>query len=345
MSESSTKWSTHLGLDLFVAASHVAIALLASAAFEAIAKLEWYYRVLIGAAYVSVALVIYFTVTRKDRKNVRDQIEEWRRLDLMHSRMLEVSTQFLKARYQVIHGLVSKLEGLRESRSLSQETFDAALEEFDSQRREQYKDALSELKAFLREDNYLKPTSPNAAAQDEFKVTFYAVERLGTDFQPNAAGTEYLVPKGRAIPNEGVPRTQRFQRGEGASGIAWETKRTVVCPHGGKDRLFKDMWDGGGQKERYKSMICVPAIEDIPAERMNDVYGVLTVDTSVREGYFAQELEQFWGALHQPLCNLLIYCRESERLKGAIVSAVGQLIADATSGASGAIAHPRRTGG
>jgi hypothetical protein len=232
----------------------------------------------------------------------------------------------LKQRYRVLHQLVTHLKNLRTQNTLNKAAFEEALEDFDKERREHIKGALKQLSAFLREDDYLKPLSPGNAALDQFKVTFYAVEKRNEQDEPDPNGTEFLVPKWRAIPNEGEPRTRRFAKTDGASGRAWSTKKTVVCERGGLDPQFKDMWEGGGQKQKYKSMICVPAIEDIPTERINEVYGVLTIDTPVRDKYFSGHLEEFWGTLHQPICNLLIYCRESEALKEEIVASVRALL-------------------
>jgi hypothetical protein len=337
-----------LPVDALFVASHAAIGLLASIVLKPLLQLPWYLQVVLFLAYVLLTYGLYRWVkarsaarTRAQREEAEArtlaqreeaeartlaQLNEWKRFELLQQRMLAIVSQFLKERYQVIHQLVSKLNGLRESGDLTERSLENALEEFDKERRTQIKRGLEQLSSFLTEDEHFRPDSPSRATSDHFKVTFYAVQHQNEDGTPNPQGTEFLVPKARAIPNEGEPRTRRFRKGEGASGTAWETKKIVVCEHGGKEPVFKDMWDGGGQKAAYKSMICVPVIEDIASEALSDVYGILTVDTPVREGYFSSDLELFWATLHQPICNLLIYCRESERLKDELVLSIKKLL-------------------
>jgi hypothetical protein len=321
-------------VDAFVMLSHLAIALVAAFAFETVAHLPLPLRIVMISAYMILAGFVYLRVKSSATKRMatdaaetesllREELGEWKRFELLQRHTLSIVAEFLKDRYQVIHGLVSELERLRGTSEFSAHTLTNALEEFDKERRVHIKRALAQLSSFWTEDDYLKPTTPALATKDFFKATFYAVEKLDNNGEPSETGTEYLVKKHRAIPNEGEPRTLRFRIGEGASGKAWETKRIVVCERGGEDKAFKQMWDE--QQRAYKSMICIPAIEDIPSERMSDVYGVLSVDTPVREGYFSAELEQFWATLHQPVCNLLIYCRESERLKTAFVNVIHEL--------------------
>jgi hypothetical protein len=336
MTEPTKKLALDLPLDSFVLVSHLALALVASLAFEAVADLPLWVRAVMVAVYLIGAYAVYIRVKLRAKTKVQTdidvwkqhlqgEIEKWKRIELLQRRMLGISAEFLKERYQVIHGLVSDLERLKVSPELSTKAIAQAFEDFDKERRSQIKRALELLSSFWTEDVYLRPDAPEEATTDFFKVTFYAVETAEVD---GVLGP-YLVPKARAIPNEGEPRTQHFKKGEGASGRAWATKKVVVCELGGKDPLFEDKWPGGGQKAGYKSMICIPAIEDIPSERMSEVYGVLSIDTPVREGYFQANLEQFWGALNQPICNLLIYCRESERFKTALVEVVKLLVPNA----------------
>jgi hypothetical protein len=317
-----------LPLDLLFLATHVAIALLASIFVEGIAHLELGFKILFILAYGVLAFGLYRWVKRRSQRRTLDEItkyeaeiDKWRRFERLQQGMLAIASNFLKERYQVIHHLVSRLENLDSTGSLSKQSFGDALEEFDKQRREHVKTTLQQVKALYEGDSHLKPSTAEEATADLFKVTFYEVEM-------DPSGTPFLVKKSRAIPNEGEPKTPRFGLNEGASGRAWAEKKTVVCELGGKDKdLFKPMWTG--QDTLYKSMICVPAIEDIPAEKLSDVFGVLTVDSRMREGYFDSRLEQFWAAIHQPICNTLIYCRETERLKDAIVAAVEKLLSKA----------------
>jgi len=270
-------------------------------------------------AYLVIACFAYYVVKRRGEKSHHLQESKWRRYHLLDSRMLAIVGGFLKERYQVNHWLATEIDRSLEEGTLTAEVFQRVVEEADKERRSQVKSALSELSSFLREDPYKAPLDPDGIAQEHFKVSFYEVE---TDKQ---TGNSLLVKKWRYYPNEGEPRTPSFRKGEGASGIAWDTKKIVVCAEGGADPVFKDMWEGGGQKERYASMICVPAIEDIPSERISEVYGVLRVDTPRRVGYFDKNLEQLWADLFQPVCNLLIYSHESERMKSAVRRAVMEL--------------------
>jgi hypothetical protein len=234
--------------------------------------------------------------------------------------MLEVVADFLKDRYKVNHDLATKIEGQIAQQTLTPASFESLLLEADKERLVQIKSALSKVSTFLPEDNYKAPQEADLAVQDHFKISFYAVEEDSEE-----EGGLALLPKYRYYPNEGWPRTKKFRKGEGAAGKAWDTGRIVVCESVANDPVFKDMWDGGGQKADYASMICVPAIEDIPAEKISGVYGVLTVDTPIKDGYFQRSLGRFWPELFEPICNLLIHCHEAERVKTATVKAVQKL--------------------
>lgn len=315
-----TRWDR--GVDTFFLLSHLAIALLASLAFEAISHLHVGLRIGLVLVYVTVAFSLFRWLQRADREARRvarerelaakeEEIASQRRYRLLESEMLRIVGEFVKDRYKANHDLATQLQQAASNERLTSDRVIEIVNDWDKGRRDHIKSALAQVSSFLVSDDFKKPRTADEEVNDHFKVSFYRVS-----VEPN--GEEVLVPQWRYYPNEGEPRTKKFMKSDGAAGKAWQTKRIVVCENGGRDPHFKDMWDGGGQKEKYASMICVPAIEDIPAEKMSDVYGILTIDTPIRDGYFRAKQDQFWADLLQPLCNVLIYCRELERTKESV---------------------------
>jgi hypothetical protein len=319
MSEGRTRWHWAY-VDYFVAASHLVLGLVAVFSVEILKLFPLSSRISIAALYLVVAGVVYFFLRQRLQGEETLEVEGWKRFQLLSSHMLGVIADFLKDRYKVNHELATKIEGQIAQQTLTPASLESALLEADKERRAQIKSALSKVSTFIPEDTYRAPQKADLAVQDQFKISFYAVEK-----DPDEPG-QCLLRKWRYYPNEAWPRTKKFRKGEGAAGKAWDTGRVVVCESGGKDPVFKDMWEGGGQNANYASMICIPAIEDIPAERISEVYGVLTVDTPIRDGYYQRSLERFWPELFEPICNLLIHCHEAERVKTATVNAVRKLV-------------------
>jgi hypothetical protein len=230
--------------------------------------------------------------------------------------MLDITTEFLKQRCRTYYSLSDKIRSAAANGRIDVETVCNALTSADGERREHIEVALRHLSTSLVEDSFLVPSNPDEAIKDIFKVSVYVVEH------DEQQGKDRLLPKWRFYPNEGEPRTRGFNLAEGASGTAWQTKRIVVCENRGAEEIFKDMWDGGGQKPHYASMICVPVLEQKRPDRPSEVYGVVTVDSPVRRGYFAKSLEQFWADLVDPVCRILIYCRSAEVLMKEIKEAM-----------------------
>lgn len=301
------------GEDIFFGMSHIAVGLMAAFAVETIAELPAIARAMFVLAYVVIAFWIYWWLKRTQRTSEREateaRIAAVGRYRQLQADMLEIVGTFVKERYKTDHKLADKLIALSAEPEVDPAAALGIMEEWDEQRREQIKSALGQLCSSLVSDAYLKPTDPDKVVLDQFKVSFYAVT-----VDPET-GAQYLAPEWRYYPAEGAPKTKGFGPNEGAAGKAWSSKEIVVCEYGGEDPQFKNMREG--QKADYASMICVPAIEDIPSERMSEVYGVLTVDTPIRAGYFRQSHRQFWALQLQPLCSLLIYCRETKRVKDA----------------------------
>lgn len=314
-----SKGRPHYLLDAFTAVSHILVGLLAALFLETVVKTPWYIRVILVVAYLLLVYLVYRKIKQYEAKREETDLARWRRYQFLQSHLLSVTNEFLKDRYKINHDLAAKLNDHVDDNTITAASIQSLLEEHDKQRREQIKSALSSLSNFLPTDNFARPEDPDLAVQDRVKVSFFAVEH---DPEVNEI---CLVPKYRFYPNEGQPITKRFKKGEGAAGIAWDMKRIVVCESGGKEQIFKDMWEGGGQKKHYASMICVPAIEDIPAEKLSEVYGVLTIDTPTRRGYFQKNLAQFWADLFEPICNLLIHCHEAERVKKALIRGISVL--------------------
>jgi hypothetical protein len=307
-------------IDVFVLLSHLAIGLMAAFAVEFLQFLHLSVRITVLVLYLGAAWMIYSKIRQLQRRSEELEIEKWERYQFLSSRVLDVVGEFIKDRYKINHNLAREINDALDKGMLTQEAFQGFLDDFSKFRRVQIKTALSELSTALPRDTHKKPLDADSAVQDRFKISFYAVE------YDSEIGEKCLLPKWRYYPNESEPRTKRFREGEGVAGLAWSDKRIKVCETGGENPHFKDMWEGGGQKEQYASMICVPAIEDIPAEKMTDVYGVLTVDTPIRRGYFEDRMAQFWADLFEPICNLLIYCHEIEKVKEAVSNAIQTLV-------------------
>jgi hypothetical protein len=309
--------------DGFVLLSHVALGLIVALAFESVAHLSVAIRILLAGSWTVFAGLIYWWLKRTNRRareerhrselKLKDtEIAKWRRYQHLERGILGILTEFLKDRYRTNHQFSTSLRTELNAGVITLDHLIELIEAADTERRTQVKTALTNLSSVFVEDSHLKPAEADRAVQDCFKVSFYAVEEHN--------GAPCLVPKWRYYPNEGEPRTRSFKQDDGAAGLAWRTKRIVVCERGGRDPFFKDMWDGGGQKERYASMVCMPAIKDIPSEKVSDVYGILTVDSPIRDSYFGKAQQQFWADLLQPICNLLVYCQEVERRKDAIIA-------------------------
>jgi hypothetical protein len=232
--------------------------------------------------------------------------------------MLEVVAEFIKERYQINYELILKLNQLDTAGEVSAQTVKEALDEADRSRVEKVKEALKSLSSALREDVFKKPPKAEDINRDEMKVSFYAVEN-----DPDVPGQKALIPKARYYPNEGAPRTKKFLEDDGVAGEAWSKRIVIICENGGEDPRFKEKRTG--QRSEYASMICVPSIMDVPGYRMSDVYGIVTLDSPVRRGYFQEGSEKFWADLLQPICNILIYARESSRLIAMLNQMVDKL--------------------
>lgn len=301
-----------IALDLFALASHLTIAFVAAVGFEATRDLPFWAQFVLSAMYVTLALWLYSALKRRrDRLFVgaRAEVDTWKRFRLLQSSIVAVLSQFLKDCYRVNRQLASDLSSVAKD-DLSVDLVIEGIEKADSERRQQIKTALHDLASYLKDDEYLKPTDATTAVQDNFKISFYGVEKVGN--------SQSLKPKYRSTDIE--PTTKEILFGEGGSGTAWSTKRVVVCPNGGDSPPFEEMWTD--QRRLYASMVCIPAIEDIPAEKYSEVVGVLTVDSSKRRGYFNKDLQDFWRELFEPICNLVVYCNESYRTKQELIAAV-----------------------
>jgi hypothetical protein len=312
--------------DLFFLLSHSAIGLVAAFGENLASRLNLWPRAFLLVTYVAGAYWIYKKLKRSALAQERHEISSWSRSYHLVNGVLDAVGEFLKERYIVDTRIAAQLNQQVRDGTLTAEALGEVVKEADALRRTEVTRSLAELVHTFKEDSYLKPGKAMQAIQDIFKVSFYDVRTVN--------GEEALYPKWRCYPNEGEPRTQKFSRGQGAAGKAWAEKRTFICETGGEDLDFEDM-HGGKQKELYASMICVPAIINIPQDRVNEVYGILTIDSNTRRHYFQKSLHDFWATLLQPICNLLIYCDRSQRAKLAVSDAVA-FLATRTSGSSAA---------
>jgi hypothetical protein len=304
--------------DLLLLFSHSITALLVSIFHHVIdpypkwikLSLLFLYLILIFAVYRFSKKLLKARAESDVQRELAEQQRELanqQRYNHLRARMLEVVAEFIKERYQINYELISKLNQLDTTGEVSAQTVKAVLDDADRSRVEKIKEALKSLSSALREDVFKKPPKAEDINRDEMKVSFYAVEN-----DPDVPARKALIPKARYYPNEGAPRTSKFSENDGVAGEAWGKRIVIVCENGGEDPRF--MEKRPGQKEEYASMICVPSIMDVPGYKISEVYGILTLDSPIRRGYFQEGSEKFWADLLQPICNILIYARESSRL-------------------------------
>jgi hypothetical protein len=326
--------------EVFVLVSHLALALVATLAFELIQQLPLYLRLTIALIYVASATGLFIRLRRREVNEVRSherrvaddlrqalgakisalaaEKDEWRRLELLTSRTLAIVNEFLKDRYKLYHCVAASLrEEVAVGSRVDLDTLIKVLGKFDAQRVPHIKQALRRVSSALVEDLHKKPERASTAVQDHFKVSYYAVK---PPIVGSAHTEERLEPEYRFYPNEGQPKTPFFAKGEGGAGVAWAEERIVVFEDCSTDDRFTEKRDK--QRSEYASMICVPAIEDVPEERYHKVCGVLTVDTPIRVGYFSKDMARFWADLMEPIGNILIYAKEAEGLTEAVVKGI-----------------------
>ena len=302
--------------DVLFLISHLLIGGIAAFGEGLVSRLAFWPRLFILLAYLAGAFFLYRLLKRKELAQEHREISNWNRFDHLVTGVSDAVGEFLKQRYTVDSRVAAQINQALSERTLTPESLSKIVKEADALRRAEVTQCLAEVVYTFKADEYLKPSRSTQSVQDTFKVSFYDVR--------NVDGVEALYPKWRCYPNEGEPRTPRFLKNQGAAGRAWAEKRTFICEQGGEDPDFEDM-HGGKQAELYASMICVPAVVNIPQDRVNEVYGVLTIDSNTRRGYFQKSLRDFWPRLVQPLCNLLIYCYCSQRAKQAVADAVTYL--------------------
>jgi hypothetical protein len=308
--------------DVLLLFSHSMTALLASMFHHLIDSYPVWIKVALLLLYV-LLVVAAFKLSKKwlkDRteSNLRHELADQQRFNHLRTRMLEVVAEFIKERYQISYELISKLKQLHTDDAVTAKAVKERLDEADKSRVEKVKEALKSLSSALREDLFRKPTTAQDINRDDMKVSFYAVEE-----DTDAPGQKALIPKARYYPNEGAPKTKKFLFEDGVAGKAWSKRIVIICENGGEDKKFEEKRPG--QKEEYASMICVPSIIDVPKEKWSDVYGVLTLDSPVRRGYFQDGSEKFWADLLQPICNILIYARESSAFIATLNETVDKL--------------------
>jgi len=315
--------------ELMLLFTHSLTALLASLFHDYIQPLPTTVKVLLLILYAVVIFLLYRAFKkvinlsadaglRRELAEQQQELAKQQRYNHLRARMLEVVAEFVKERYEINYDLTFKLNKLDEEGNLKAKAVKEALDHADRTRVEKVKEALKSLSSALREDVFKKPATADAVNTDLMKVSFYAVED-----DPDEPGQKALVPKARHYPNEGAPKTRKFKMSEGVAGLVWQDRTVIICENGGEDNRFKDM--RSAQRAEYASMICLPTILDITAYKYSDLYGVLTLDSRIRRGYFEQGKEEFWADLLQPISNILIYARDSSRLIAALNKTVDRL--------------------
>lgn len=310
--------------DLLNLISHLLVACLVAFGHKAIEEVPTWVQITLLVVLVILIVIVLRAIKNKTTKNevdeIRTQFEEEKgaiqcelekqdRYNHLRKAMLDVIGDFIRERYRANYSLTVDLKRLIDGGLLTVENVQASLKQADDIRREKVKQALGRASQILKEDLFKKPTDADGENKDKMGVSFYAVVT-------KADGTEFLEKRYRAFPNEGEPKTPGFKLNEGAAGKSWARKAPVICEMGGADPEFEEMWVG--QKSDYASMACFPATADFPKEKISEVYGVLTVHSTEREGYFEKHLAQFWFDVFQPLCDALIYSGKSSELIEAI---------------------------
>jgi hypothetical protein len=241
----------------------------------------------------------------EELSKTKEELDKQDRYNHLRRAMLDVIGEFVRERYRANYSLTSHLSRLIEASTITVENVKAALTQADEVRREKVKLALGRASQILKEDIFKKPKDADGENKDKMGVSFYAVVQSGD-------GKDVLEKRYRAFPNEGEPKTQNFSINEGAAGKCWAERVPVICENGGDDPEFKEMRTG--QKAEYASMACFPAIADFPKEKVSEVFGVLTIHSTERKGYFEKRLDQFWFDIFQPLCDALVYSAKSSEL-------------------------------
>lgn len=293
--------------DVLTFLTHSVTALVVTLGHKVIEDLPIVVQLILFIVYLSAIVFLYKRLRATLAKEEQRETSKLQRYSFLRKKTLQVVGEFIKERYWVNYNLTTKINELVDSGRMSVSSLKSLLDEADKVRVEKVKETLRGVSSCLEEDDFKRPLDADGDNKDEMKVSFYAVEP-----DPENPNEEVLIPKARAYPNESTPKTPRFRKGEGVSGKAWMEKIVIICENGGEDPQFTEMRPG--QKEEYASMICVPAIMDVPAYHVNEVYGIVTLDSPIRKGYFQKGLEKFWADLVQPICNILIYARESSTL-------------------------------
>jgi len=300
-------------LDFAVAIfTHFIAGLLVATGHFFVHDLPVWVQVLLLVVLASLIAYLYKIVRKlpvhQEITHLKNELEKMGRYYLLTKEMLELIGQFIKERHKTNLELTEALRKENADENMTAEKAIALLINTDNERREKVSNMFAGLSNMLEKDPFKRPTEVDDANKDEMKVSFYAV---GQD--PGNPSEEILYPTARYYPNEGEPITKKFNKGQGAAGKAWVEKSIVICENGGEDSNFTEMRPG--QKVEYASMICVPAKADLPFFGTNEVYGVLTVDSAIRRGYFQEENRKFWADLLHPLCNTIIYARQYDLIK------------------------------
>lgn len=295
-------------------------------------ELPLYWQIILLAMFVLLLFGVYKKLhdrktlsieqaIRQEMQNIIDQLtqemKKLKRYNHLRKTMLRVVAEFIKERYRTNFTLTLELEKLITSNNVNAETVKSVLFSADNVRREKTKEALHSVVDILKADTFKKPHDADADNKDKMGVSFY--------LRVMREGTEILEKAYRYFPNEVEPKTKSFMKGEGAAGKCWRDNTPIICEDGGKDSLFKEMRDG--QKQEYASMICIPANADFIKEKMTEFFGVLTIHSTEREGYFERGKEQFWFDLLQPICDVVIYSSKSSNL----IETIGQSFDNAPS--------------
>ncbi|MBL8124185.1 MAG: GAF domain-containing protein [Blastocatellia bacterium] len=310
--------------NLLSVASHLLIALLVAFGHEAVKPAPGWVQVLLLVLLSIIIVALLRAISNRVSKSAMDilrgeltaendklkaELEKQDRYNHLRRTMPDVVADFIRERYRANYSLTVELRRLIESKNVNIDSIRTALNQADNIRREKVKQALGRVSQILKEDIFKKPKDADGENNDKMGVSFYAVTS-----QEN--GPDILEKRYRAFPNEGEPKTPKFDLNEGAAGKCWAKREPIVCENGGEDLQFEEMRTG--QKKDYASMICVPAVADFPKEKISEVYGVLTVHATERRGYFQQSLVQFWFDIFQPVCDALIYSGKSSELIDAI---------------------------
>ena len=279
-------------------------------------------EILYFLAIVWVLSVIFVAVYHN--KNQRLKILESRHMNHnfynLTANTLNLITNILHDRVILNYDFNTKLQNLLEEGLENQKLIDL-INDQNKEKREQVNRIFARICEIYHADDFIRPEDLELQSNDKFKVSYYKVSE-------NDKGEEVLIPVYRCYPQEGWPETPEIPKGSkgGGSGLAWEKKKIITFEFGGEDPRFVNLRDD--QTKEYASMFCYPVKEDIPKYKRDDVVGIITIDSRIRRGFFAEKHNDFWSDLTDPISKYLALINQMDKQRDLLIQALGNVKAE-----------------